>query len=75
LDAGLILILTAVDLSEDDLAVFHDNLPEGKLISIETSLNEPSKLSVKLHIPSGQLLEQSLEDIYQLLITEGVIWA
>jgi len=70
----MILILTAVDLTEEDLAVFHENLPEGKLISVEMNLNEPSKLSVKLQLPPGQPLGQSLEDIYQLLIAEGIIW-
>lgn len=73
LDAGMILIMTAIDLSQRDLELIATALPENSLLTIALALNQSEALTLEadLYLNQASALEESLLRIKSLLQARG----
>lgn len=75
LDAGLILIVTAVELSQNDLELIR-TITDGKCILVVWVGEEvTTDLAFDLQVPGTSQIEYSVTQIKRLLQNEGVIFA
>lgn len=73
LDAGVILIVTAIGLSQSDLEIIR-NAVDSELIEVIWLGPEPSDIETDLHIETLENLEETLDQVKRLLQERGVIF-
>ncbi len=73
LDAGMILIVTAIGLSQNDLEIIH-NAVDNELIEVIWLGPDPTDIQAALHIENLEHPEETLSQIKQLLQQKGVIF-
>ena len=74
LDAGVILIVTAVELSQDDLELIKTTLSFDKIETIWIGEKITSDISFDLHIPSIKSEDEAVSKIKRLLQDKGIIF-
>jgi bifunctional enzyme CysN/CysC len=75
LDAGLILIVTAVELTQADLEMIKSILDGNRIETIWVGDTKTTDLSVDLQVPGGEQAEISASQIKSLLRDRGYIFA
>jgi bifunctional enzyme CysN/CysC len=74
LDAGIILIVTAIGLSQKDLEIIR-NAVDSDLIEVLWLGPDPSDIETDLHIESLEDLDETLSRIKRLLQQKGIIFS
>ena len=74
LDAGQILIVTAVELSSSDIAILQTVIDEDKIKTIWLGPNVTTDLEVDLVFHSGETIEEAAVSIKRLLQDSGFIF-
>ena len=72
LDAGIILVVTAIGLTQNELEIVQ-NVVDNDLIEVIWLGDEPTDIQA-LHIPSLDNMDQTLDTVKQLLQNKGVIF-
>jgi bifunctional enzyme CysN/CysC len=75
LDAGLILIVTAVELNQTDLEMIKSIVESNRIETIWVGDTKTTDLSVDLQVPGGEQFEISAFQIKSLLRDRGYIFA
>ena len=73
LDAGVILIVSAIDLTQEDLELMHTAVGEDKMVSIWVGEKVTTDLNVKHRIEPPYGVVEAAEHIKKLLIEKGII--
>lgn len=74
LDAGLILIITAVELSQNDLKVFKAIIDERLIEVVWVGDEISTDIACDLPVPKQEAFEQTVQAIKQLLRDHGIIF-
>ena len=74
LDAGIILIVTAIELKEDDLQIIKAAISFDNVETIWLGENITSNISVDLHIPKLESEADTVNKVKRLLQNEGLIF-
>jgi len=74
LDAGIILIVTAIGLTQEDLEIIR-NAVDSDLIEVLWLGAEPTDIKIDLHIESLENLNETLSQIKRLLQQKGIIFS
>jgi bifunctional enzyme CysN/CysC len=73
LDAGLILIVTAIELTQEDLDLIQTTIHTDKIETIWVGEKVTSNISWDLNIPSAEDHEMAVHKIMDLLQEKGVL--
>jgi len=73
LDAGVILIVTAIDLTQEDLDLMHTAVGEDKMVAVWVGEKVTTDLSVKHRIEPPYSVVKAAEYIKSLLTKKGII--
>jgi bifunctional enzyme CysN/CysC len=74
LDAGMILIVTAVELTQDDLELLKTIVNPDKIEVIWRGDNKTTDIMTDLHLPANAAVDESLEKIKLMLQDKGIIF-
>src|SRR5690606_14189952 len=74
LDAGLIVIVTAVELTQSDLSILKTVIDEEKIETVWLGENITTDIDYTIRVDNGNLLDQSTLRIKRLLQEHGVIF-
>ena len=74
LDAGMILIVTAVGLTQDDLEMLKTIINPDKIETIWMGDKKTTDIVVDLHLPTNASTEDSLDKIKTLMQDKGIIF-
>ncbi len=74
LEAGFILIVTAVEINNDDLDILKTVLPPERLLAVWVGDSSHADISYDLHLPGHHDLEESVERIKSSLQERGIIF-
>jgi bifunctional enzyme CysN/CysC len=75
LDAGLILVVTALELTQEDLEVIHTVVGEEKVRTIWLGGEITTDIKPDMHLPDGEFVEESLLQIIQMMRETGIIFS
>ena len=75
LDAGLLLVLTAVELTEEDLNIFKSIIEPNMIETVWIGGEITTDISYDLHVPDGMELGESVDQIKRMLQEHGVIFS
>ncbi len=71
LDAGLILIITAVELTQADLEMFQTSVDPTRIATVWMGADVSTDINYQVQLVDGQAVEQSLSQILSLLQKDG----
>lgn len=74
LDAGMILIVTAVELSQEDLELIQFSISADRIETIWVGDQMTTDISCDLHLPNNIRLDEGMEKITDLLIENKIIF-
>lgn len=74
LDAGAILIVTAIDLTQDDLEIIKTIVNPDKTSVVWLGENIKTDIACNLQLPSGDDIENSVNKIKGILQDKGIIF-
>ncbi|MCG8485305.1 MAG: GTP-binding protein [Clostridia bacterium] len=74
LNAGLILIVTATELSQDDLDIIKATVESGDIITIWAQEDVTTDITFDLLIPSTDSLENKVKKIKEILQSKGIVF-
>ena len=74
LDAGMILIVTAVELTQDDLELLKTIINPDKIETIWLGDNKTTDIVTDLHLPANASTEESLDKIKTMMQDKGIIF-
>jgi bifunctional enzyme CysN/CysC len=76
LDAGMILIMTAVELTEDDLKIFKTSLNPTQIETIWIGENDTTDINFDLQVMGGdENSERSVVQVKRMLQDHGIIFS
>jgi bifunctional enzyme CysN/CysC len=73
LEAGFILIVTAISLSAEDLKIV-TNVVDSDLIEVVWLGDDPTDIKISLHAPSLDNLDGTIDNVQSLLQNRGIIF-
>ena len=72
LESGLILIVTAIALTDEDLKIVR-NAVDSDLVEVVWLGDEPTDVEISLHVPSLDNLLQTVDSVNSLLQNKGIL--
>ena len=72
-DAGLLLVITAVDLSVEDLELFETSLDASRIVTVWVGPDEKRGESYDIHLPENTPIEDAVKPVLEKLNENGFI--
>jgi len=73
LEAGMILIVSAIELNQDDLAVINTGIPSERIFTIWVGKDENNDLPAAIKLIGSEGIENSVNIIKELMTKQGIL--
>jgi bifunctional enzyme CysN/CysC len=73
MEAGMILIVSAIELNQDDLDVIYTGIPPERILTIWVGKDKENDLPAAVKLSGSEGIENSVKIIKELMTKQGIL--